>query len=266
MKKIKESNLEKSYESGLIDKEEYERNKEAISKIVEPKKEKKSDEVEKVSLKSDRSLIIAVIILGMMVIGIFLGFRFYNEALPTTIDELHGWNLKGKLKEDQGYLYSGISFIKFDDLWYTQLASPGGTRLYDIQFRYGPKELENINIKGELNLDIFNNASEYYVTFNPVGDDDDFSHVALAVSDYNQQMISVFFKNPIAACDRNETLSCIDRPIITCDNTDKLVLYVNESEEFGVEFNDNCIIVNGNGFDLIKAIDRILLFFYNVMG
>ncbi|MBL7056275.1 hypothetical protein ISS07_05150 [Candidatus Woesearchaeota archaeon] len=263
MKEIKESNLEKSYESGIIDKEEYEKNKENIKKMKEPEKKEEKKETKEESLKSDKTLIISIIVLISVIVAIFLGFRTYNESLPTTIDELHEWNLKGKLKNDQGYMYNGVSFIKFEDLWYTQLASPGGSRLYNIQFRYGPQELEDVDIKGKIDLELFNDAKNYYVTFNPIGKD--FSHVALAASDYNQQMINVFFKEPVAACDRNETLSCVDRPIITCDNTEDLTLYINESEEFSIEFKDNCILVQGTGFDLVKAVDRLLLFFYNVM-
>jgi len=43
------------------------------------------------------------------------------------------------------------------------------------------------------------------------------------------------------------------------------VLYVKESEKFRVYYNDNCIVVEGNGFDLVKGVDRILYNLYNVM-
>ena len=148
-------------------------------------------------------------------------------------------------------------------MWYTQLKSPKGTRFYSIQFRYGPRELEDIKIGGSLNAGLLNNATEYYVTFNPLGND--FSSVALAVADFNQHMTNVFFKKPIAACDKNETSACRDRPIITCDNTEDLVLYVKEANASRVYFDDNCMVVEGSGFELVKGIDRILLGFYNIM-
>ena len=186
------------------------------------------------------------------------------QDTPQTIDDLHALNLKGKLKDDQGYLYKGVySFVKFDDLWYTQMVSPKGTRFYNIQFRYGPKDVEQIRIKGALSTDLFNNATDYYVTFNPT--DGNFSSIALAVSDFNQQMTKVFFKQPIAACDRNETTACIGRPIITCDNTDKMVLYVKDSNNSGVYYNNNCITIEGNGFELVKGVDRVLYDFYEII-
>ena len=110
---------------------------------------------------------------------------------------------------------------------------------------------------------ILNDATDYYVTFNPTGND--FSSVALAIGDFNTHMTKVFFKQPIAACDRNETRACINRPIITCDNTDKLVLYVKESNSTRVYFDGNCMVVEGSGFDLIKGVDRILYDFYGII-
>ncbi|MEK6869440.1 MAG: hypothetical protein AABX74_04375, partial [Nanoarchaeota archaeon] len=67
------------------------------------------------------------------------------------------------------------------------------------------------------------------------------------------------------ACDKNETNACANRPIITCDNTDKLVLYVKEANNSGVYFDDNCIVIEGNGFDLVKGVDRVLYDFYEII-
>ena len=262
MKHLKLKELDKSLEDGIISKKEYEKNKKEIEEMPEEKIEEK-EEVKGVKLKSDRILIVGVIII-VLLFGIVFGLRYFTQEQPETIDDLHELNLKGKLKEEQGYLYKNVySFVKFDNLWYTQFKSPKGTRLYDIQFRYGPREVEDINIKGSLNTELLNRATEYYVTFNPTGND--FSHVALAVADFNQHMINIFFKKPVAACDKNETYNCADRPIITCENTDKLVLYVKEANSSRVYFDDNCIVVEGSGFNLIKGVDRILYDFYDII-
>ena len=262
MKEIKLKQLEKSLEEGLISKKEYEKQKKEIEERPEPKREVEED-IKEAKLKSDKTLIVIAIIV-VLVFAFIFGLRYFTPKPPETIEELHELNLKGKLKEEQGYLYNDVySFVKFDDLWYVQLVSPKGTRFYNIQFRYGPRELEDINIGGTLNTKLFNDAKEYYVTFNPTGND--FSTVALAVADFNQHMTNIFFKQPIAACDKNETLNCIDRPIITCDNTDEVVLYVKEANNSRVYFDDNCIVVEGSGFDLVKGIDRILFDFYDIM-
>jgi hypothetical protein len=265
MKEIKLKKLEGSYEEGIITKEEYNKKKKEIEETPEEKKEEKEEEVEEPKFKSDKILIIGVIIIVLLFTIVFFGVGLLQKELPTTIDGLHEWNLKGKLTQDQGYIYNKVySFVKFDDSWYTQFKSPKGSRLYNIQFRYGPKELEGITIEGNLDLDLFNEAADYYVTFNPTGND--FAHVTLAVADFNQHMTNVFFKNPIAACDKNETVACVDRPIVTCDNVDEVVLYVKESTNSKVYYDDNCIVVEGSGFDLVKSVDRVLYDLYGMMG
>ena len=187
-----------------------------------------------------------------------------TKEQPKTIEDLHLLNIQGKLKPEQGYLYKdAYSFVNVDGFWYTQLTSHTGKSLYNMNLRYSPRDLEDIHILGYMDTDLFNNATEYYVTFNPTGED--FSHVALAVADFNQHMVNVFGKKPIAACDKNETSACEDRPIITCQNTDKVVLYIKEANESLVKYDDNCIIVEGNGFDLVKGVDRVLYNFYDIM-
>ena len=263
MKDIKLKKLQEIHERGLITTEEYEKKKREIEEMPEEKQEESKEEVKEVKLKSDRTLIIGAIII-ILLFGIIFGLMRLGQERPETIDEMHELNFKGKLKKDQGYLYDGVySFVKFDGSWYAQLASPQGTRLYNIQFRYGPREVEKIKIEGSLNTNLINNATEYYVTFNPTGQN--FSAVALAVGDFNTHMTNIFFKQPIAACDKNETNACANRPIITCDNTDKLVLYVKEANNSRIYFDDNCIIIEGNGFDLVKGVDRVLYDLYGII-
>ncbi|MFH0868564.1 MAG: hypothetical protein V1831_04595 [Candidatus Woesearchaeota archaeon] len=263
MKDIKLKKLEKSFDDGVISKKEYEKKKNEIEEMLDEKVEAKDEVVEEAKLKSDRILIIGVILV-VVSFAIIFSLGLFTQKVPETLDELHAWNLKGKLKDTQGYLYSGYSFVRFDNSWYTQLMSPGGSRFYNIQFRYGPKEVESVNIGGLLDTKLFNSAEDYYVTFNPKGNE--FSYVAAAIGDFNQHMTSVFFKKPIAACDRNETKICKDRPIITCENTDKVVLYVKEANITRVYYNNNCIVIEGSGFELVKGVDRVLFDFYKILG
>tara|TARA_Y100000310_G_scaffold47186_1_gene43804 strand:- start:31027 stop:31821 length:795 start_codon:yes stop_codon:yes gene_type:complete len=263
MKHRKLKELEKSFEEGIISKEEYEKKRKEIEEMPEEEVVEEKEEVKEVKLKSDRTLIVIALAI-ILVFGSIFAARYFTEEQPETIDDLHELNLKGKLKEDQGYVYNdAYSFVKFEDLWYTQLVSPQGTRLYNIQFRYGPKEVENINIEGSLNREVLNKVTEYYVTFNPTGND--FSSVALAIGDFNTHMTKIFFKQPIASCDKNETSACVGRPIITCDNTDGLTLYVKEANNSRVYFDGNCMVVEGSGFDLIKGVNRVLYDFYDII-
>jgi len=270
--------LKGSFESGIIEKEEYDKWKEKfepdvkefdkhveeINKAeVSEEPAKSSERTETRSQSTEKILIISIASIVLLLIFI-LAFGIFNKQQPQTLEDLHVLNLKGKLKESQGYVYKGVySFITLDNLWYTQLTSPKGTRIYSMALRYSPKDLKDIAIEGKLDNVLFNNQSEFFVTFNPTGKD--FSYVGLAVADFNTHMSKVFEKKPIAACDRNETEPCKTIPIVTCDDTDKLVLYIRESDKFRTYYNNNCIVVEGNGLDLVKGVDRVLYNLYNIM-
>ncbi len=215
--------------------------------------------------KSGNKMLVLAIIFTVLLFGGVLAFVAFHKPTPKTIDDLHAANLNHKLPPAQGYLYKEVySFVQVDGFWYTQLSSVSGKTLYNLALRYSPRELEEITISGWLNDTLFNEAEEYYVTFNPAGSQ--FSHVALAVGDFNSHMTKAFDKKPIAGCDRNETHACLERPVITCDtNTSALVFYVKEAEQSRVYYQNNCIVVEGSGFDLVKNTDRILYNFYKIM-
>ncbi len=272
--------LKGSFESGVIDKEEYQKWKEKLEPDAkefdkkveeinkpseeEPKKSSNASELERTrSQSTDKALIIGIGVVVLLFVAVF-AYSILNKPKPQTLEDLHVLNLKGKLKAEQGYVYKGVySFITLEDLWYTQITSPKGTKIYSLALRYSPNDLKDIVIEGSLDGGFFDSQSEFYVTFNPTGKE--FSYVGLAVADFSTHMSKVFEKNPIAACDRNETEVCKTRPIVTCENANKLVLYIKESSRFRTYYNNNCIVVEGNGFDLVKGVDRILYNLYKIM-
>ncbi|MBI3027477.1 hypothetical protein HYY70_05165 [Candidatus Woesearchaeota archaeon] len=260
--------LKGSFESGTIGKEEYDKLKEKLEPQVKQFNEnleetKNADEHESPKKYSEKTLIISIGVIISLLAAI-LAFSFINKQQPKTLEELHVLNLKGKLNPSQGYVYKGVySFVSLDNQWYTQLTSPKGTKTYSLALRYSPNDLKDIVIEGQLDSKLFDNKSEFYYTFNPIGKE--LSFVTLAVADFSTHMARVFEKMPIAACDRNETEPCKTIPIVTCEDNDKLVLYVKESPRFRVYYNDNCIVVEGNNFDLVKGVDRVLYNLYNIM-
>ena len=260
--------LKSSREAGIINEEEYGKLKEKIEPDV--KEFDKKIEETKVNAydeprKSSEIILIASIAAIFLIFAALIAFSVYNKQQPKTLEELHALNMKGKLKPSQGYIYKGVySFVNLDNQWYTQLTSPKGTKIYSLALRYSPKDLQNITIEGSLNTNFFDNQTEFYYTFNPTGKD--FSYVTLAVADFSTHMAKVFEKKPIAACDRNETEPCLTIPIVTCTDTDKLVLYIKESETFRTYYNNNCIVVQGNGLELVKGVDRVLYNLYKIMG
>jgi len=260
--------LKGSLESGVLDSDEYQKWKEKLepdAKEFDKKIEEanKIDAQEETSKSSEKALIIGISLILLLFVSIF-AYSFFNKPQPKTLEDLHVLNLQGKLKPSQGFIYKGVySFVNLDNLWYTQLTSQKGTKVYSLALRYSPRDLKDIVIEGALDYGLFNNQSEFYVTFNPTGKE--FSYVALAVADFDTHMSKVFEKKPIAACDRNETEPCMERPIVTCSDTGKLVLYIKEASKFRAYYNSNCIVVEGSGFDLVRGTDRILYNLYNIM-
>ena len=261
IKKLK--TLKESLDEGLITKEEYEEKKQQLESNI--KKVPKPEERKQQSTGSDKILIIAILIF-LLLIGFFFATKYLFPRTPVTltIEELNQMNIDGELEPGQGYIYKGAySFIYADGLWYTQVKSPLGTKQLNIALHFGPRGLEDIKIRGSLN-ERFTNAEDVYVTFDPLGSS--LNYIALAVGEFDRNLITGFGKKPIASCGKNETEACVDRPIVTCENRDKAVAYFKVAEETKVTFNGNCIIFEGAGLEITRAVDRVLLEWYGVMG
>ncbi len=231
-------------------------------------KPKPSDKAQDEGRATDRMLIGGIVVLVLLFASVMGYIYWKNSQRPLTIEELHAINLKGELGPEQGIVYKDVfSFIRQDDFWYTMLTSQSGRVMYNFAFRYSPQELEDVPITGKLDEQLFNNAREYYITFTPT--EGNLTYTVVAVNDYNQHMLNAFQKTPIPACDRNETAICWSRPIVTCDNVNKsrdVVVYIQNSPEAAVEFKGNCIVLKGEGLGQVKAVDRVLYHFYNIMS
>ncbi len=231
---------------------------EDINKEIKEVKEELKEE-KKIS---DWILIIAIIAI-IVILALVIAFKQFNKEQPKTIEDLHLSNLKKELKSDQGYVYRGYSFVFANGLWYTQVQNRAGTSLFNIPLHYSPRDVANVPIEGNFNSTIFNSVGMIYITFDPLGSN--LQYVALAVGEFDQSIIKAFNKMPIAACDKNETKACETRPIITCNNTGMPVLYIQQKPETKVIYNNNCIIVQGEGPEIVRAVDRLLLNLYGIM-
>lgn len=258
--------LKDSFDSGFIKEKEYKQEKEKIeNELNKLKKEKPSIKptAEKKSEKniSDKILIVSVIIIIIIFFIAFFGFKYLSKSEIKTIDELHLLNMQGKLKPEQGYIFKGFSFVKLDTLWYTQIQVEN--RLYNIPIHFGPRDLKDIPIEGSYNATLFDLSQGIYMTFDPLGNY--LTYVALATGEIDQTLTKAFGKYPVAACIKNETEACKTRPIINCTNTKAPLIYVKEADETKVILNDNCLIVQGKGMEIVKAADRLLMRLYDIM-
>ena len=249
----------------IVDSTEKENNNSAIvsdsDKDIES--EKKTTPEEKISGKSDRILLVSILLI-VVILGVFLSIKYIHKPRIITIDELNKKNIEGKLNPEEGYLYKGVySFVKSADLWFFQLRSPSGKSEYNIPLHYGPKEIQDLKPRGRLSS-LFTNTTEIYITFDPLAPE--LQYTALAVGELDQSLVTAFAKLPIASCNKNETSACSNRPIVTCDNTKHTpVIYFRYNETTEIIYIENCIIVQGKGMEQVRAVDRMLLQWYGVM-
>ena len=179
-------------------------------------------------------------------------------------EELHKKNLEGKLPPNMGYIYKGgYSFVFFDSLWYTQLKTPVGTRIFNIPFHYSPRDVDNISIKGSLNYSNLERYKGFFMTFDPV--DTNLNYIAVSIGETDQVLLNAFGKNVIAACSKNETDACVDRPIIECNSTEAPVFYFKSGTEANVTYNNNCAVISGYKTELFRATDRMLFDFLGII-
>ncbi|RME77968.1 hypothetical protein D6774_02670 [Candidatus Woesearchaeota archaeon] len=199
-----------------------------------------------------------VMVVGLLILGII---RFTgNTAQILTIDDLHEQNLKGKLKEDQGYLYEGFSFVNFSGVWYSQIVAPKGS-IYDVAFNHDPRSVEDIPVKGSLNADFLKRGT-FYITFDPL--DENLQYVGKANAGLSTALTKAFGKYLVAGCLVNETDACHNVPIITCDDENKSVIVLLNEAPAQVTLDNNCVIIQGADDDLVRAKDRLLLRWYGI--
>ncbi|MBI4738450.1 hypothetical protein HY772_02625 [Candidatus Woesearchaeota archaeon] len=229
---------------------------EEVADPVDPKNEQERD------TKTTRNFVIAIGLLLLLLAAVFASRFFFGEQNVTghvvTIDDLHQQNVVEKLNPKEGYMYNGFSFVKFNDVWNTQLAK--GNTIYDLTFNNDPKSTENVSITGKLDPDYFKDKN-VFITFDPLGKD--LKHVAVANYGFSRSLAVAFDYNLSAGCTRED--NCAGYPIYTCDDEDKSVVYFKEANETAIVYDDNCVIVQGKGSELVRAKDRLLMRWYGIM-
>ena len=209
--------------------------------------------------KSDRSLYVVV---GFLVIAfaLFLLILFLKKPTEYSLDDYHDLNLAGELSVEVGYVYNSFSFVKVRGTWYTRFKRENNDQVYNVETRYSPREVEAIPITGDYNYLL--SFQDTYITFNPNGKD--FPHVALAAADMSLNMVRIFDITPHAACTEPHEKACANREIIECKQGVP-VIYIKEDPEPGVSVDGTCLTIQGTGFDLVKAANRLLFAWYGIM-
>lgn len=183
-----------------------------------------------------------VISVAVVVLGLLLANFVYNA-------------LKGEGSRNSGVRqYNGFEFTKVSSSWFTQWERDGVT--YNLEFRHPPWEVENITVRGSVDRRF--QRTFFFLTHDPTDEmSRQTSFVALASADLALMLKSVFERQAVAACTRNETAACADRPIATC-STNASVIYVKVSNETGVFLDGNCATFQGVEENLTMAADKAM--------
>ena len=192
--------------------------------------------------KSTIYFLIAVGIIIFLIGGILLIKHFYKPIIKNPTVE-----------------YNNFIFEKKENLWFTQVQIGG--QLYNVPLHYNPYQMQNVSITGKIDQR-FGNGS-IYVTHDPA--EGNLGFVAVTTAELSLNMVTAFQSDLIPACARNFTEACSIRPIINCENTNKGVLYVKEANVTKVELKGNCVVIQGQGLELLRAADRVLYSWYKVM-
>jgi hypothetical protein len=224
--------------------------------------EKQARQPYKGSRKENKNLLIVVgsiFLIVLMFVGILALYNPKKDVM--TIDELHLANIEGKLDPEQGYIYNGYSFVKFVGVWYSQVEK--GNTLYDITFNYDPKSVEDIPVEGRLSSRFKQEGRKLYITFDPYARSA--KYIAVANAGLSMSLVKGFRYNLTAGCTDNESVTCQQTQVITCDDKDKAVIYFKEAAETKIILEDNCVTVQGAGPEIVRAKDRLLMRWYGIM-
>ncbi|MBD3361875.1 hypothetical protein GF358_03735 [Candidatus Woesearchaeota archaeon] len=157
--------------------------------------------------------------------------------------------------------YNGFEFEKIAGLWHTEWVN--NDQSYIITLRYNPKEVEEVPVFGTI-TETFNQRN-IYLSFDPTANFSEFKYTALANSELSLSLAKAFGKNPIAACIKNKTNACADRPIVNCETKNKSVIIVSANGDPAVLMKENCIILKGAELDILKSADKLLYTWYRIM-
>jgi len=222
-----------------------EENEKALHEMADKPTPGEVEEKKQSSAKSNKNFMLIAIVLVAVAGGLYL----YNPFSG------------GGTSSDQ-VTYNGFQFVKIDTHWNTQWQ--GGEDLYILRLRFNPYEAENVPVFGELG-DNFSLITSY-VTFDPDKEENTYGFEALTAAELSLNLAGVFGTDLIAACTKNVSGECSRRPTITCDNTNETVIYIKRSEgDPEVLLEGNCVTISGNGFDLVKAADKLLYKIYDII-
>jgi hypothetical protein len=224
--------------------------------------------------KDSRALLFFVIGIFGILILIIMGPKLYSNIVSSGSESI--------VISDQ-YYFNNFHFQKIGPLWYTQISK--GNTTYDLPMHFGPKELTGFkldNVTVKMIKAFFNEFVPMfrekdtgfglsYVTFDP---GDNMSNVILSTTELTIKLRQTYGIRLVSSCIDNSTgTGCEGRAMISCNNTEFPVIFLNEAGNGfdkgtgdGIYVKDNCLVIEGKGEDLLKMTDRTLYTLFWIMN
>jgi hypothetical protein len=202
-------------------------------------------------------ILIASIMIILLILGIIFSVYYFKNR-GKTLDEKYLETLKGQGGDD-AVLYNGFAFVKNDGLWNTRWAFED--KLYNLRFHFTPPEVADVPVYGNISSQF--NKADMYILFDPEFKDP--KYVALSSFELNINLIQAIQANPTAACTSNTSVECAIRPIVECNSSDRPVIYLKEDSPNVILFNGNCMVIQGQGEELLKAVDKVLYLWLKII-
>ncbi len=158
-------------------------------------------------------------------------------------------------------VYNGFNFEFVDGQWMTEWQ--GRQYRYQLAFRYHPQELENISMTYGESI-TFNEARGsppmLYLAFDPYEDNESLAYLAFENAEISKTFVMFLDTNVTPVCTSIfEGVCPTENEVMTCDTvTDKAIVFLDASPGPSVSVNKNCVIIRGEGEDLIRAGERFL--------
>lgn len=168
------------------------------------------------------------------------------------------------------FSYNNVHFAKADNnLWSFGLKY--NDQDIGILIHNTPYDVENIEVIGDLKS--FLPSNNTYISFNPKVWESEKNNLNIALSDFGIKLASLgaliqntmFFEDEyMFACSIDNDDVCEIIGTKTCDTNDKVIEFILDNETYIIA-NENCIKVYAKEKDFLKAKDRILYSWFNIM-
>ncbi len=158
--------------------------------------------------------------------------------------------------------YNNFIFEEIDNIWFTTWQR--GEQPYRLAFRFNPEEVEAVPVEGWIDESF--NQPELFITFNLTDDtSEDNAYMALAASELALSAVRAMNRSVISACMQNRTFACSNRSIVTCANKDLSVVEIVPAAPTYIAMQENCIRIQGEGEELVRAVDKVLYYWYRII-